>query len=289
MQWKILNPLTSTGFLLPDGCGQGRDILIDLSYAGPSLQERLESFGSGIERVDSLFITHLHADHFLPAEALELAKAGCRILIEREAWTLMQQLRGEGEKGALLRACCDEIEGFGVLKLLGPSGEMPLGERHIAWATYPHGNGDIDCDNLAFLVDDHLFTGDTSITSFFDESRPDGTDLVARNAGDTRFFFVNIAHVSREDIHSRTDLNERRIRNYLTNHGILEDLVAVIESGSYSDFFAGLDTIVPYHIRKAPLEETAKLMRGQLLSSALKMGYGYEVLFPDRTDTSLQP
>ncbi|MDP6502984.1 MAG: MBL fold metallo-hydrolase [Planctomycetota bacterium] len=288
MQWKILNPLTSTGFLLPDGCGQGRDILIDLSYAGPSLQERLESFGSGIERVDSLFITHLHADHFLPAEALELAKAGCRILIEREAWTLMQQLRGEGEKGALLLASCDEIESLGVLNLIEPLGEMSIGERHIAWATYRHGNGDIHCGNLAFLVDDHLFTGDTSITSFFDESRPDDSDLVARNAGDTRILFVNIAHLSREEIQSRTDLNERRIRNYLTNHGILEDLVAAIESSSYSDFFAGLDAIVPCHIRKAPLEETATVMREQLLSSALKMGHRYEVLFPNQTDTSLQ-
>ena len=41
MRWKVLNPLSATGFLLSDGAGASRDILVDMQGARPTMAESL--------------------------------------------------------------------------------------------------------------------------------------------------------------------------------------------------------------------------------------------------------
>ena len=280
MKWSVLYPLSSTGFLLPNGAGEGKDILVDMNGPKRPVLENLEDHGSSSERISQILVTHFHGDHFFPEEALKLVRNGCRVYISRSTWETMFEAWEKAPSKQETLAACREIQSSGQLELLEPDGEMTIGERQVVWATFPHGDGVLGCDNLSYRIDDHLFTGDTSTRSLFNPYALGSERLLSlQNGSLVRVLCINIAQISRKEIHSRTDLAELRIRNYLTNHGILEDLLAVVENSAYEAFFGAVETIVPHHIRRPTLEESAVLIRERLLGAADRMGYDFDVVF----------
>ena len=280
MRWQVLKPLSATGFLLRDGAGAGRDVLIDME-GEPDLRGALAAAGSSFARIAQLLVTHFHADHFHVSEALEMARGGTRIHMGRGSWQSLDEFLAARPQAAKTRETCRELERSGALDLVDPAGERALGDLPLSWAAFGHGDGDLVCENLAFRAGDHLFTGDTSARSMFDASNASAMKLLGLPAGGAvRVFCVNVAQLTREEIPKLPDLSPRRVRNYLFNHGILEDLLAAVADPAFAPFFRGLEWIVPHHLRHEPLAGMAAIVAGKLVDAGAKAGCRFQVAFP---------
>ena len=286
MRWRVLNPLSATGFLLPDGCGRGRDLLLDMQGSKDTLAASLACVGSAPERISHVFLTHFHSDHFSISDALALARHGTRIYLGSASLAAAKEYYAREQDAAVL-AAYHKLERADVLTLLPAIGSMDLDGVSVCWAAFPHGDGASACENLAFRFDDHLFSGDAPVNALLDPAAPGSAALW----DGVRVLCVNVAQLSRAQIGTLTDLPARRVRNYLENHGILEDLLAAVEAPRYARLFSNLEMIVPHHLRRMPLEETAAIIRQRLEETARKMGYRFTVCFPgaDGIFNSLAP
>ncbi|MCZ7646795.1 MAG: MBL fold metallo-hydrolase [Planctomycetota bacterium] len=280
MRWLVLNPPSSTAFLLPDGAGPGRDVLVDMQGARPTLAETLSARGRSTETLAHLFLTHHHGDHFVPAEALALARAGTRIHAGRATWEEFRALAARTPQLADAREACGELEASGALDLLPARGEAAFESCRAAWSTFPHGDGDASHVNLAFRFGETLISGDTNVPAFLDPRNPDAAALLGLERGEpVRALMLNVAQLSRAELRARQDLPPRRLRNYLRNHGILDDLLAALEDERLAGFFSGLRLLVPHHLRREPLDETADRMRQALREAARRRGFEFEIRF----------
>lgn len=294
MNWRPLNAYASTGWLLTNGCGPGRDLLIDMQGAAATLKDSLTAVGSAPARIAHLFLTHHHPDHLAIEEALALAQAGTQVHIGRQTWedTLESFVRLREPRHTL---AAQALDATGRLELLPPQGRIRLDTdagppRWLLWRPFPHGDGDRACENLAYAVDDHVFTGDTSIAALFDSAHPcaaHAADLLglASAAGSAalpprRVLCLDIAQLTRAAIHDDPELNDRRKRNYLDNHGILEDFLPVLAQPRLQPFFAALTTLVPHHLRRQPLADTAHAIHDQITAAARAQGYTFQVQVP---------
>ncbi|MAE67585.1 MAG: hypothetical protein CMJ18_25285 [Phycisphaeraceae bacterium] len=264
-QWRQLNPLSHSGFLLVDGAGAGEDILIDMGFHGESLDAALRGHGSRLDRVAHLLVTHVDRDHLTMEVAAEMAAGGTEVIIGAEAWSQVGDRPGR-------RA----LEESGKLQLITAAGAGAVADHSLVWATFPHG-----LPNMAFRIGDQLFSGDTPVTALMNTEDPDAANLLGLEGDCTRGLWINTAQRSRADIHSiAEELGAHRVQNYLNNHGIAEDVVMAMDEPALRDFFAGLEVIVPHHLRRVPLAETAHWIRGELTKARDRHGFTFRIEFP---------
>jgi hypothetical protein len=264
-QWQQLNPLSHSSFLLVDGAGVGHDILIDMGHRGASLDAVLRAHGSNIDRIAHLLVTHIHPDHLLAETAADMAAAGTTVYVGEEAWSLVGDRPG-----------CGLLEASGRLQLLPPAGTGTIAGHSMTWATFPHGT-----PNTAFRIGDQLFSGDAPTSALLNTTDPVAANLFGIGGGSTRGLWINTAQRSRADIHANAEeLGPRRVHNYLTNHGIAEDVVAAIGNPVLQGFFTELQFIVPHHLRRTPLVATARWIRTQLVAARDSYGFSFRIEFP---------
>ncbi len=274
MKWIELNPLSSSGFLLVDGDGAGRDVLVDTGCPDMELERALVACGSGVDRIAYLFVTHMDCDHITGGIALMLAEGGARVCVGSDEFFRHKNrwLDEEVEWDALLAT--------GRVELLARRGEMKLSEFGVRWATFAHG----ECINNAYRIGDWVFSGDTSVGSLLDGGSVETRFVLGignDEGGGVGTLVVNTTHLSRDEIRSREDLPRVRVENYLYNHGIAEDLVAAMDDEGLAEFFGGLERIVPHHLRKKPLTETARRIKRALEKKRDECGFNFEVVFLD--------
>ncbi len=270
MNWIQLNPLSTSGFLLTNADGPNRDILIDLGCPDMNLTRALASHNSDISQIAHAFITHMDCDHITAELALLLAKHNARIYIGHDEFHRHKNTWPDESPqwNALLKT--------DSLTLLKPTGSINLKQLTITWATFPHGPS----INNAYVIDNHLFSGDTPIRDLLNPDNPHTQLLLNINQPAIHTLVINTTHLARQDIYSRTDLPQKRIDNYLYNHGIAEDLFAAMDNPKLNAFFASLKTIVPYHIRHEPLAETAARIRCKLIQHRNRHNFTFDIIYP---------
>lgn len=287
MTWRCLNDFSSTGFLRPNAFGPGRDLLLDMQGRENALAPSLAHFGSSLQQIAVLFLTHHHPDHLFIHDALALAQQGTLVYLGRQTWQEAQESYVRLKEPASA-AAAKALEATGQLRLLPPAGSLTLATTgkpsQVLWRAFPHGDGDRSCENLAFAFDDHVFTGDTSVAALFDPHHGSAVHAAAllgqagaRQDPPCRVLYIDIARLSRAEIAADTSLNDRRRRNYYDNHGILEAFLAALKEPRWHDFFAGLQVLAPIHLRRQPLTETARTIREQILTTARAQGFGFAV------------
>jgi hypothetical protein len=265
--WQQLHPLSHSAFLHCNGAGDGRDLLLDMGHHGASLDAALQECGSSTVRIAHLLITHNDADHLMLDEAAAMAVAGTEIHLGAASWDHIGDVPAKVALGA-----------SGHLNLLPPHGEMTLADRTVVWATFPHG---VNKPNIAYRIDDQLFSGDTPVTALLDPANSAAAALLGLDGGSTRGLWINTAQRSRADIHAIADLlGPARRDKFLANHGIAEDLISAVGKPQLRQFFAGLARVVPHHLRRAPLPETAVWIRERLNAAREVHGFSFRVDFP---------
>lgn len=278
----VLNPPSSTGFLLPAPDGVQGHMLIDMEGGCPTLAESLAARGYNPGQIATVLITHHHPDHFYVGEAAEMAVAGTRFYMGRESWAEIWA-RTEHEKGFARRLPgLQKLEQSGRLTLLEPHGHLRIDGRDVEWSTFPHGNARADHTNLAFRVDRRAFSGDTSIKHLLETANPQASTLLGlRDGKKINHLCLNVAQLSREDILKLTDFPEPRRQNYIRNHGILEELLGALREPGLRAFFEGLEGLNIHHVRKHPLPETCGLMRRWIQETCTEAGLEFSISFGD--------
>ena len=270
MQWHQLHALSHSGFLRRDGAGTGCDLLLDMGTADGDLDSALRRHGSATARIGHLFVTHFDGDHYHADVAAAMARDGTIVYLARKEW--------EHGGGSAANESHRQLADTGNLRLLDSAGAMTLAGMAVAWATFRHRP---NCGNLAYRVADHLFSGDTAVTTLLDSQSPEARTLLRLDGDPPRVLCINTAQRSRDDILDISDeLGPARTQNYLENHGIAQDLIDAVGDPELRELFAGLKTIVPHHLRRPPLDETAEWIRSRLLTARDEQGFTFSVEYP---------
>ncbi len=153
-----------TGFLVKNVPEDGSDILFDMACESSDLEKDLQKYGSSMERIKYIFITHFHGDHYFADVAWELAQKNATIYMEESNWDayLQEPLVAE------LHHFLNKIKDAGKVKFLPLHCEIKIGKYNLVWDNFNHGNA----RNLCYRLGEIMVTGDAPIFELFDDKNP---------------------------------------------------------------------------------------------------------------------
>lgn len=271
MKTVVLQPAGSSGFVFEKGESFA---IVDMGTPpSQSFWEALDHYAAPPESVDVLALTHLHGDHVC-VEGLDrlLEHSQCLFLVPQLCW------KARGQNCPQLAALDRRIEHSGRLHLLAPAGWRSFRGWQVGWTPTTHevGGRIVLGGNLAYRFGGVIISGDGPVRDLF---APRNQRFLGLCAGGIPVctLILNLAQLDRDDLAAQSDLSLARRRRYEREHGLVADLVLAMHAPVYRSFFRQLQTLIPTHVRRRPIEESIDIFRKIIEAERDALGYSFNV------------
>ena len=225
------------------------------------LEAMLDKLGSSPAAIDAILVTHLHGDHF--------RDEGLREFLRRrppDAATLPVYVHRDEPVHPTFDLSGLDVRRFDEtpFEISGSGGSVPVQPVRM---THTPGS-------CAFRIGDDYLGCDSSLREVFSDrvlrtiNPPDGRPV--------RALYVDMQAIDPEAVLS-SDFTEERKRNILAWHGLISDMVAILERPELRDFFRGLECLTCLHVT-AGVNDASGRTNARLIAEARdRLGFTFEV------------
>lgn len=242
----------------------GVDLLVDFGFKADDivvLEGMLERLGTSAGAIGAVLMTHMHGDHF--------RDAGLRAFLERrpaDAPPLPFYVHRDEPVHPSFDLCGLDVRRFDEtpFAVTGPRGSVTVQPVRM---THTPGT-------CAFRIGDDFLGCDSSLREVFSDrvlriiNPPGGSPL--------RGLYVDMQALDREAVLA-SDFTGERKRNVLAWHGLVSDMVSILERPELRTFFVGLKRLVCLHVT-AGVNDASGRTNARLITEARdRLGFTFEV------------